>query len=75
MVRALATSLIFLAALGGLGGLFVARRVLTRIDAMNRSAHAIMAGDMSERLPVSAPATNSTGSRSVSTRCSAASTN
>ena len=52
MVRALATSLIFLAALGGLGGLFVARRVLRRIDAMSKSAQAIMAGDMSERLAV-----------------------
>jgi signal transduction histidine kinase len=27
--------------------------VLTRIDAMNRSAHAIMGGDLAERLPVS----------------------
>ncbi|MGA2794383.1 MAG: ATP-binding protein [Roseiarcus sp.] len=52
MVHALATSLIFLAALGGLGGLFVARRVLRRIDAMSKSAQAIMAGDMSERLAV-----------------------
>jgi signal transduction histidine kinase len=52
MVRALATSLIFLTALGGLGGLFVARRVLRRIDAMSRSTHAIMAGDMSQRLGV-----------------------
>jgi len=52
MVRALATSLIFLTALGGLGGLFVARRVLRRIDAMGKSAQAIMAGDMSERLAV-----------------------
>ena len=52
MVRALAISLIFLAGLGGLGGLFVARRVLRRIDAMNNSAHAIMAGDMTQRLPV-----------------------
>ena len=52
MVRALATSLIFLAALGAVGGLFVARRVLRRIDAMSKSAQAIMAGDMSERLPV-----------------------
>jgi signal transduction histidine kinase len=52
MIRALETSLIFLAALGGLGGLFVARRVLRRIDAMSKSAQAIMAGDMSERLPV-----------------------
>lgn len=52
MVRALAVSLIFLTALGGLGGLFVARRVLRRIDAMSRSTQAIMAGDMSERLAV-----------------------
>jgi signal transduction histidine kinase len=53
MVRALATSLIFLAGLAALGALFVARRVLRRIDAMNSSAHAIMAGDLSQRLPVS----------------------
>jgi signal transduction histidine kinase len=52
MIRALETSLVFLAALGGLGGLFVARRVLRRIDSMSTSAQAIMAGDMSERLPV-----------------------
>jgi signal transduction histidine kinase len=52
MVRALAVSLIFLAGLGGLGGLFVARRVLRRIDAMSKSAQAIMAGDMSQRLAV-----------------------
>jgi signal transduction histidine kinase len=52
MVRALATSLIFLTALGGLGGLFVARRVLHRIDAMSKSTQAIMAGDMSERLAI-----------------------
>jgi signal transduction histidine kinase len=52
MVRALATSLIFLTALGGLGGLFVARRVLRRIDAMSQSARAIMAGDMSQRLAI-----------------------
>jgi signal transduction histidine kinase len=52
MVRALAISLIFLTALGGLGGLFVARRVLRRIDAMSTSAQAIMAGDLSRRLAV-----------------------
>ncbi|MGO8798557.1 MAG: sensor histidine kinase [Roseiarcus sp.] len=52
MFRALAVSLIFLTALGGVGGLFVARRVLRRIDAMSKSARAIMAGDMSERLAV-----------------------
>ena len=53
MARALATSLIFLAGLAALGALFVARRVLRRIDAMNNSAHAIMAGDLTRRLPVS----------------------
>ena len=53
MLRALATSLIFFAGLAGLGALFVARRVLRRIDAMNSSAHAIMAGDLTQRLPVS----------------------
>ena len=53
MVRALALSLIFFAALGALGALFVARRVLQRIDDMNTSAHGIMAGDLTRRLPVS----------------------
>jgi signal transduction histidine kinase len=53
MVRALAVSLIFFAALAALGALFVARRVLKRIDDMNTSAHGIMAGDLSRRLPVS----------------------
>ena len=53
MVRALALSLIFFAALAALGALFVARRVLKRIDDMNTSAHGIMAGDLSRRLPVS----------------------
>ncbi len=50
MVRALAISLVFFAALGAL---FVARRVLIRIDAINTSAHGIMAGDLTQRLPVS----------------------
>ncbi|HLJ72135.1 MAG TPA: ATP-binding protein [Roseiarcus sp.] len=53
MVRSLAVSLIGLAVLGALGGLFVARRVLRRIDAMSNASRAIMAGDLSERLPVS----------------------
>jgi signal transduction histidine kinase len=53
MVRALAVSLVFFAALGALGALFVARRVLQRIDDMNTSAHGIMAGDLTRRLPVS----------------------
>ena len=53
MVRALAISLVFFAALGAIGALFVARRVLKRIDDINTSAHGIMAGDLTRRLPVS----------------------
>ena len=53
MMRALAISLIFFAGLGALGALFVARRVLQRIDDINTSAHGIMAGDLTRRLPVS----------------------
>ncbi len=53
MVRAMAISLVFFAALAALGALFVARRVLSRIDAMSGSARAIMAGDLTRRLPVS----------------------
>ena len=53
MVKALAISLVFFAALAALGALFVARRVLGRIDAINTSAQNIMAGDLAQRLPVS----------------------
>ena len=53
MVRALAISLVFFAALAALGALFVARNVLKRIDDINTSAHGIMAGDLTGRLPVS----------------------
>ncbi len=38
--------------LGILGGLFVSRRVLRRVDAMTGTAKTIMAGDLSGRLPV-----------------------
>jgi signal transduction histidine kinase len=38
--------------LGLVGGFFVARRVLKRIDAMTETTQTIMAGDLSERLPV-----------------------
>jgi signal transduction histidine kinase len=38
--------------LGLAGGFFVSRRVLKRIDAMTDTAHTIMAGDSSGRLPV-----------------------
>jgi signal transduction histidine kinase len=39
--------------LGAAGALFVARRVLKRIDDINTSAQGIMAGDLTRRLPVS----------------------
>jgi signal transduction histidine kinase len=38
--------------LGLAGGFFVSRRVLSRIDAMTGTSQAIMAGDLSGRLPV-----------------------
>lgn len=38
--------------LGLAGGIFAARRVLKRIDAMTGTTQRIMAGDLSERLPV-----------------------
>lgn len=52
MGRALVGSLFWLAVIGVLGGLFVARRVLRRVDAMNATAGRIMAGDLAERLPI-----------------------
>jgi len=42
----------FLVILGVGGGLFIARRVLKRIDAMTETSDRIMAGDLSGRLPV-----------------------
>jgi signal transduction histidine kinase len=53
MNQALVTSLLWLTAIGTLGGLFVARRVLHRVDAMSASARTIMGGDLSGRLPLS----------------------
>jgi hypothetical protein len=38
--------------LGIIGGIFVSRRVLTRIDAMSDKAQTIMAGDLTGRLPI-----------------------
>ncbi|HWG03979.1 MAG TPA: ATP-binding protein [Beijerinckiaceae bacterium] len=52
MNQALVTSLLWLTAIGTLGGLFVARRVLHRVDAMSASARTIMGGDLSGRLPL-----------------------
>ncbi len=50
--RALATSLLWLVVIGTLGGIFVARRVLKRVDAISDSARAIMTGDLTKRLPL-----------------------
>jgi signal transduction histidine kinase len=47
---ALLTSLFWLVVIGTLGGLWVARRVLNRVDAINANARAIVAGDLSGRL-------------------------
>ncbi len=38
--------------LGIAGGVFVSKRVLNRVDAMTHTAQTIMAGDLSERLPI-----------------------
>ena len=51
MWRALLTSLGWLVLIGAAGGIFVAMRVLRRVDAMSASAQTIMSGDLSQRLP------------------------
>lgn len=53
MVSALVTSLVTIAVVGLVGGLYVSSRVLRRIDGMTASTQRIMAGDLSGRLPVS----------------------
>lgn len=50
--RGLIIALIWLIAIGTLGGIFVAHRVLRRVDAMTESAQAIMQGNISQRIPV-----------------------
>lgn len=50
--RAFGSALALIVALGTLGGLFVARRVLARVDAMTDTTQRIMAGDFEGRLPV-----------------------
>jgi signal transduction histidine kinase len=52
LAQALATSLLWLVLIGAIGGLFVARRVLRRVDSMNATAQTIMAGDLGGRLAV-----------------------
>ena len=50
--HALLTSLLWLVGIGTLGGLWVARRVLNRVEAINANARKIVAGDLAGRLPV-----------------------
>ncbi len=52
VARAANWSILVVIVLGLAGGVFVARRVLRRIDAMTGTTQRIMAGDLSERLPV-----------------------
>ena len=51
MGRSLTSSLGWLILFGAIGGLFVARRVLIRVDAISDSARDIMGGKLSRRLP------------------------
>jgi signal transduction histidine kinase len=51
-VGALITSLIWLIIIGSIGGLWIARRVLHRVDTINDKARAIVGGDLSARLPL-----------------------
>ena len=52
VAKAAQWSILVVVVLGIAGGIFVARRVLQRIDAMTGTAQRIMAGDLSGRLPV-----------------------
>jgi signal transduction histidine kinase len=51
-VGALITSLIWLVIIGTIGGIWIARRVLHRVDTINDRARAIVGGDLSARLPL-----------------------
>ncbi|MCI0599787.1 MAG: ATP-binding protein [Beijerinckiaceae bacterium] len=51
--RTLFTSVLWLAVFGTLGGLWISRRVLMRVDAISANARAIVAGDLSGRLRLS----------------------
>jgi signal transduction histidine kinase len=52
VAKAAQWSVLVVVVLGILGGIFVARRVLQRIDAMTGTTQRIMTGDLSGRLPV-----------------------
>jgi len=50
---ALIWAIVLTVALGLVGGLFMSRNMLARVDAINRSSRDIMQGDLSQRLPIS----------------------
>ena len=52
LANALVNSLIWFTIIGTVGGLFLARRVLHRVDAINARAATIVAGDLLGRLPL-----------------------
>ena len=52
LANALINSLIWFTIIGTVGGLFLARRVLRRVDSINARAATIVAGDLSGRLPL-----------------------
>jgi signal transduction histidine kinase len=52
LASALLTSLAWLVIVGTIGGLWVARRVLHRVDLINAKAQTIVAGDLTGRLPL-----------------------
>ena len=51
--RRCSTSLLWLLVIGAFGGLFVARRLLNRVDAMSAKAATLLREDLSGRLPLS----------------------
>lgn len=51
IVRALLWGLVFMIALGLLGGILLSRRVLRHIEHINQTTREIMAGDLSRRIP------------------------
>lgn len=69
VAKAAQWSLLVVIVLGIGGGIFVARRVLRRIDAMTGTTQRIMAGDLSGGCRSGAAATNSTGWRKISMPC------
>ncbi|HUK07275.1 MAG TPA: HAMP domain-containing sensor histidine kinase [Stellaceae bacterium] len=53
MLQTLAWASVLTLALGVVGGLFLTRNMLRRVDAVNRTSERIMRGDFSQRVPLS----------------------